>query len=126
MSDRLIRVVANYEARLRTGANGRLSERDIRRRVANYGVAAAIADVELDQVRQVLCSHGIATISFPFYHAFSRELSKLTRQDISRERMQHEMVVLAAKWVRRGLSQRALLDIALTVYNLPTLQPPGE
>jgi hypothetical protein len=126
MNERVARVVNNYEARLRTGANGSLSEGVIRKRVEHYSTAAAMDDLVLAQVRQVLCSNGVVTISFAYYHAFSRELAKLRRQDISTARMEREMVKLAAKWSMRGLSQKVLLEIARDVFNLLPPSPPSE
>jgi hypothetical protein len=126
MNERLNRVVSNYEARLRSGANGRLSESQIRGQVEHYGVAAAMDDMVLDQVRMVLNWNGVATISFAFYHAFSRELAKLQRQDISHEWMEREMATMVAKWAGRGLSQKVLLDIALNVFNMAPPKPPSE
>jgi hypothetical protein len=126
MGDRLIRVVKNYEAKLRMGVNGPLTEREVQARVTRYGIAAAMEDSVLDQVRQVLCSHGVPTITFPFYHAFSRELGRLTRQELSVESQEREMMVMATKWVMRGLSRPALLDVALIVFNLtPPHSPEG-
>ncbi|GEM_PF-1413605 len=126
MSNRLTKVVQNYEVKLRLGAGDRLSEREIRRRVAGYSIFAAKDDLVLTQVRQVLCSHGIVPMMFPAYHAFSRELSKLTRQEFPPESMERMMVTLATKWVMRGLSQTALLDIALIVFNLSPPRSPSD
>jgi hypothetical protein len=126
MSERLLRVVGNYETKLRLGANGRLSESEIQSRVAHYSVSAAMEDLVLDQVRQVLCSHGVATISFPYYHAFSRELGKLTRQEQSEESLRLEYAIAMSKWVARGLEQSVLKDIGLSVFNLVMPMPPSE
>jgi hypothetical protein len=118
MSNRLTKVVQNYEVKLRLGAGGRLSEGEIRRRVTGYSIFAAKDNLILTQVRQVLCSHGIVPMMFPAYHAFSRELGKQSRQDYSAENLQRMLAVTVAKWVMRGLVQAALLDIALIVFNL--------
>jgi len=67
----------------------------------------------------VLCLHGVHTINFPAYHAFSRELGKLTRAETSLETQQREMMWKVDKWVMRGLSREVLLDIATNVFNLP-------
>jgi hypothetical protein len=126
MSDRLSRIVRNYEVKLRLGAAGQLSEGEIRGRVARYSYAAAHEDYVLNQVRQVLFGLGVSTITFPYYHAFSRELGKLCRQELSPESRQEELVVITMKWVMRGLSQQALLDIALNVFNLQLPSPPED
>lgn len=128
MSDRLNRVIGNYEVKLRLGANGRLSEREIRTRVARYTVAALDEERVLQAVRQVLCSNGVVTWSFPFYHAFSRELGKLKRAEMSPERLQEEFIVKVAKWVSRGLHQPVLLEIGLSVFDLmpPSAPQPEE
>jgi|WetSurMetagenome_2_1015567.scaffolds.fasta_scaffold1002006_1 hypothetical protein len=126
MSDRLERVVQNYEIKLRLGAGGKLSEHEIRKRVDGYSRFAVNDDLVLTQVRQVLCMHGIVPMVFPAYHAFSRELGKLTRQDISAESQGRMMMVLLEKWAMRGLSQKALLDIAVNVFNIkPPDSPDG-
>jgi hypothetical protein len=126
MNERLTRVIQNYEVKLRLGACGRLSERELRTRVARYGSAAAKDDVVLVQTRQVLCSHGVVTMMFPYYHAFSREASKLRRKDLSPETRQEEFAILVAKWVARGLLQAVLLDIGLNLFSLRLPAPPAE
>jgi len=126
MRERLLRVVGNYETKLRQTAAGRLTETQIQERVAHYGAAAERADMELDQVRQVLCSAGIVPMMFPAYHAFSRELGKLTRQDLSQESMRLEYAITVSKWVARGLVQSVLKNIGCDVFNLMPPRPPSE
>ena len=120
---RLFQVIENYELKLRLGANGRLSEPEIKQRVARYSIAAAHEDMVLNQTRQVLCSAGIHTIVFPMYHAFTRELGKLTREAVSAETLRKEMMVAAEKWTLRGLRREVLLDIALNIYSVA---PPDD
>ena len=115
---RLDRIIDNYEVKLRLGAGGRLSEREITDRVRRFSGTAAREDMVLNETRQVLCSHGVATIMFAAYHAFTRELGKLTRQEISMETLQREMMVAVEKWTIRGLRREVLLDIAINVYNV--------
>ena len=126
MSERLSRVIGNYEVKLRLGANGRLSERQISIRVARFGMAAAQEDMALEQTRQILCSHGVHTIVFAAYHAFRRELGKLTREEVSAESLQRLMMARVEKWVLRGLNGAVLLDIALTIYNITPPQEPSD
>ncbi len=126
MSERLDRVVENFELRLRQGADGPLGEGEIKDRVARYAHAAASQDMQLVAVRQVLCSAGVRTILFPAYHAFSRELDRLTRQEISMDSMVREMVAKAEKWRMRGLERHVLVAIAANVYNIPLPEPPAE
>ena len=118
---RLHRMIENYEVKLRLGANGPVSEKAIVNRVARFSVAAANEDMVLNQTRRVLCSHGVVTMMFPAYHAFSRELGKLTRKEISVETLQREMMVAAEKWTMHGLRREVLLDIAVQVFNIPTV-----
>jgi hypothetical protein len=126
MRDRLLRVVGNYETTLRLSAAGRIPESEIQERVAHYSVAAVSADIVLDQVRQVLCSHGIVPMMFPAYHAYSRELGKLTRQELSEESLRFEYAITMSKWVARGLVQSVLKDIGCSVFNLVMPEPPSE
>jgi hypothetical protein len=123
MSERLKRIVENYEVKLRLGATGRLSERVICERVERYKITAAIQDRELDQVRQVLCSAGVATVMFPMYHAFARHLGRLSRQDITHETLQEAVTAAATRWEMRGLARHVLLAIATDVFNIPLPGP---
>jgi hypothetical protein len=116
-------MIENYEVKLRLGANGPVSEKDIVNRVARFSVAAANEDMVLNQTRQVLCSHGVVTMMFPAYHAFTRELGMLAREAVSTETLTVEMMATAEKWVMRGLRREVLLDIALNIYNL---EPPPD
>lgn len=118
---RLDRIIDNYEVKLRLGATGRLTEREITDRVQRFSSSAAREDMVLNETRQVLCLHGVSTIMFVAYHAFTRELGKLTRQEISMETLQREMIVAVEKWMIRGLEREVLLDIAVQVFNIPTV-----
>jgi hypothetical protein len=125
MKDRLSRVVENYEVKLRLGAAGRLTEEQIERRVQRFSIAAANEDMVLNQVRQVLCTAGVVPMFFPAYHAFSREIGKLSRQEVPTETLATETAVVTAKWVMRGLSQPVLRAIACDVFNIPSPVPPA-
>jgi hypothetical protein len=70
------------------------------------------------QVKQVLDTEGVATIDYPSYLAYGRELWKLTRKEISGTSMQLEALVLLNKWVARGLTQSVLEAIRLQVFNI--------
>ena len=124
MSDRLTRIVENYELKLRLGSAGRLTEDEISARVGRYGIAAAREDAVLNEVRQILCCAGIVPMMFPPYHAFSRELGKLSRQEISVETLECETAIAVAKWVARGLEQCVLRAIATNVFNIGLPTPP--
>jgi hypothetical protein len=126
MMSRLDRVIDNYEVKLRLGVAGRLTEPEIKARVQRFSSTAAREDMVLNQTRQVLCSHGVATILFVAYHAFTRELGKLTREEISVETLQREMMVAAEKWILRGLRREVLLDIAINVYNVYPPPAPSD
>jgi len=116
---RLDRIIDNYEVKTRLEAEGRLSERDIQARVERFSYSAAMLDAVLTQTRQVLCRDGVHTINFLAYHAFARELYKLTRGETAIETQQLEMMWRVDKWVMRGLQREVLLDIAIDVFNLP-------
>jgi hypothetical protein len=120
---RLDRIVENYELRLRQGAAGRLRESVIRERVERYSIAAARQDLQIQQVRQVLCGAGVTTIMFPMYHAFSRHLDKLSRQDITDKTRQGAMMASVTTWEMRGLLRPVLVAIAADVYNIPLPEP---
>jgi hypothetical protein len=123
---RLSQVIENYELKLRLGAGGKLSESEINRRVGRYSMAAVQEDMVLNMTRQILCSHGVATMMFPAYHAFSRELGRLSREEISADTLQREMMVTAEKWMIRGLLREVLLDIALNIFNVEPPADPAE
>jgi hypothetical protein len=123
MSERLFRAIDNYELSLRRGVNGRLSESVIRQRVERFSQAAVRQDLLLDQVRQVLCSAGVHTIEFPMYHAFSRHVDKLSRQEISHETLQRAVMASVTTWEMRGLLRSVLLAVAADVYNIGVPEP---
>ena len=70
------------------------------------------------QVKQVLDTEGVPTITYPFYLAYGRELFKLTSKEISGTSLQLEALVLLNKWVARGLTQSVLEAIRLQVFNV--------
>ena len=80
-------------------------------------VAPLIAAMEL-QVKQVCDGAGVATIQYPFYLCFGREMWALTRKDISGESLAKEAAVLITKWTARGLTSAVLQGIRTDVFNV--------
>jgi len=80
-------------------------------------VAPLIAAMEL-QVKQVCDGAGVATIQYPFYLCFGREMWALTRKDISGESLAKEAAVLVAKWKARGLTEAVLQAVRTDVFNV--------
>ena len=70
------------------------------------------------QVKQVCDGAGVATIQYPFYLNFGRELWALTRKEVSGESLAKEAGTLIAKWVARGLTSAVLQAIRTDVFNV--------
>jgi hypothetical protein len=70
------------------------------------------------QVKQVCDSAGVATIQYPFYLNFGRELWALSRKDISGESYAQEAAIMVTKWTARGLTQAVLQAIRTDVFNV--------
>ena len=70
------------------------------------------------QVKQTLDALGLATILYPAYLGFGREVWSLQRKGISGESLAIEVAVLLFKWTARGLSQTALETIRTQVFNV--------
>ncbi|MEO0080115.1 MAG: hypothetical protein ABIK44_05515 [candidate division WOR-3 bacterium] len=70
------------------------------------------------QVKQVLDAEGVATLDYPFYLAFGRQVWRLQRQEISGDSLAKEVAVLITKWVGRGLSLPVLEAIRTQVFNV--------
>ena len=70
------------------------------------------------QVKQVCDGSGVATIQYPFYLCFGRELWSLSRKDISGESLAKEAAVLITKWTARGLTQAVLQAVRTQVFNV--------
>jgi hypothetical protein len=70
------------------------------------------------QVKQVCDGAGVATIQYPFYLNFGRELWALTRREVSGESLCKEAAVLVAKWKARGLTEAVLQAIRTDVFNV--------
>jgi len=75
------------------------------------------------QVKQVLDGEGVATIDYPFYLSFARELWRLQRCEMSGDSLAREAQVLIQKWVGRGLSQPVLEVIRTQVFNIAPVGP---
>ena len=86
-------------------------------------VAPLIAAMEL-QVKQVCDGAGVATIQYPFYLCFGREMWALTRKDISGESLAKEAKVLVDKWKARGLTEAVLIRIRNEVFSIPAPAAP--
>jgi len=70
------------------------------------------------QVKQVLDLQGVATIMYPFYLNFGREVWSLQEKGVSGESLAVECAVLIAKWVARGLTLSVLEAIRTGVFNV--------
>jgi len=70
------------------------------------------------QVKQVLDGQGVATIDYPFYLSFGREVWRLLRQEVSGESLKQEVAVLVAKWAARGLELPVLQAVRDDVFNV--------
>ena len=80
-------------------------------------VTPMITAMEL-QVKQVCDGAGVATIMYPFYLCFGREMWALSRKDISGESLCKEAAILIAKWKARGLTEAVLQAIRTDVFNV--------
>jgi hypothetical protein len=70
------------------------------------------------QVKQVSDGAGVATIQYPFYLNFGREIWALTRKEVSGESLAKEAKVLVDKWKARGLTEAVLQAIRTDVFNV--------
>ena len=70
------------------------------------------------QVKQCVDGLGAATILYPFYLDFGREVWSLQQKGISGESLAQECATLIAKWVSRGLSMSVLEAIRTDVFNV--------
>jgi hypothetical protein len=77
----------------------------------------SIANMEM-QVKQVCDGSAVATIMYPYYLNFGREMWSLQQKDISGDSLAAEAQVLITKWVARGLVQAVLQDIRTQVFNV--------
>jgi hypothetical protein len=75
------------------------------------------------QVKQVLDAEAVATIQYPFYLSFGREVWRLIRQEISGDSLAKEVAVLVTKWKDRGLSQAVLEAVRTQVFNVSAPTP---
>ena len=80
-------------------------------------VVPLITAMEL-QVKQVCDGAGVATIQYPFYLNFGREIWALSRKEVSGESLAKEAAVLIAKWKSRGLTEAVLQGIRTDVFNV--------
>ncbi len=84
----------------------------------NMGAVLPLLAAMESQVKQVCDSAGVATIMYPFYLDFGREIWKLSRKEISGESLAQEAAVLITKWTARGLTQAVLQAIRTDVFNV--------
>ncbi|MBM3315131.1 hypothetical protein FJY71_04725 [candidate division WOR-3 bacterium] len=75
------------------------------------------------QVKQVLDAEAVATIQYPFYLSFGRQVWRLIRQEVSGDSLAKEVAVLVTKWKDRGLSQAVLELIRTQVFNVGAPTP---
>ncbi len=86
-------------------------------------VFTSLASME-GQVKQTLDAAGVATILYPSYLCFGREMWHLYAKEITGESAAKEAATLIAKWVSRGLTQAVLQAIRSQVFNVPAPSAP--
>jgi len=118
-----VRRVSNWDAKFKTD---RIKAALDDKRDAMFSrvtaVVPALAAME-QQVKQVLDGLGVATIQYPFYLDFGRELWKMRDHEISGESAAMEADVLLKKWVQRGMTQAVLEAIRTQVFNIVAPAP---
>ncbi len=84
----------------------------------NMAVAFTSIALMETQVKQVCDGAGVATIMYPYYLCFGREMWSLSRREMSGESLALEAATLIAKWVARGLTQSVLQAVRTDVFNV--------
>jgi len=85
----------------------------------NMGAVVQLLTAMESQVKQVCDSAGVATIMYPFYLDFGRELWHMTHErEMSGESAAKEAAVLITKWTARGLTQAVLQAIRTDVFSI--------
>lgn len=72
-----------------------------------------------DSVKQTCDASGVATIQYPFYLDFGREMYRsIAKQQMSGESLAQLAAIRIAKWTARGLTQVVLQAIRTDVFNV--------
>ena len=117
---RTARVCDRYRAALERNLTTARTDGDTDVQVNNYSRAyARLRGIE-QQVRDVLCAHGVALMLFVPYLNFARRLDRLSRT-FEGETLCIEAAVAVARWACKGLSQAVLEDIRSRVF---AIDPP--
>jgi hypothetical protein len=76
-----------------------------------------------DRVKGVLSGEAVNSISYPWYHAFSREVWKAQRRFGGGTALVNEVALLVYKWKTRGMTEAILDKIRDEVFAIPA--PPA-
>ena len=110
--------IANWDAKFdTTRIKATLDQKRPSMLASVNAVTPMITAMEL-QVKQVCDGAGVATIQYPFYLCFGREMWALSRKDISGESLAKEAAILITKWTARGLTAAVLQGIRTDVFNV--------
>jgi hypothetical protein len=80
------------------------------------GATGPLAQVEF-KIQAILNSAGVATIQYPFYLCFGREMRGLIARGISGPALLVRATDLHAKYVSYGMATAELKSIALDIFN---------
>ena len=69
------------------------------------------------RVKQVCVSRGVSVVTLSGYRRFALQVDK-TRKRVSGHDLQLVVGVLVARYVKQGLDQKVLRDIAYLVFNV--------
>ena len=116
-----VKRLSNYTLKIGATRTAGIVTRRLSTMQTNFGVTTAdIVGME-SQVRQVCNGAGVATIQYPFYLCFGRELWALGRKGIAGPALTAAAQGVRDKWNYKGFLVAARLDeIALSVFNIVT------
>jgi len=84
------------------------------------GFEAAINSIVpiMQQVQGLLNAAGVATIRYPYYYAYAREIWTLENGGVNGAALTAQAQSLHDKWEANGLATARLIEIADSVFNI--------
>ncbi len=119
-------ICRKYEARLRAGRMGPVSEERARLQLARFRQAVEHDRALVDVTSQVLAALTVSSIEWPFYYGLVRQLDRLQRRGFSGLTLALEARLAIERWAHRGLARTVLERLCRDVLGIvpqPSVRP---
>lgn len=125
MPNSVEQICRKYEAKLRAGRMGPVTEERARLQLARFRQAVEHDQALVAAAGRVLAELSVPSIEWPFYYGLVRQLDRLQRRGFAGLTLALEARLAIERWAQRGLARTVLERLCWDVLGIVP-QPPAD